>query len=77
MGIASPYRAGAQFGSYPLRAGRSRGVVQGQKGQQEPFAAVFVVLPYPSPVTALLPLGGALGWFPAVAPMVQQGQPRT
>ena len=31
MGIASPYRAGAQFGSYPLRAGRSRGVVQGAK----------------------------------------------
>ena len=29
------------------------------------------------PVAALLPLGGALGWFPAVAPMVQQGQPRT
>ena len=50
---------------------------RGQKGQQEPFAAAFVVLPYPSPVAALLPLGGALGWFPAVAPMVQQGQPRT
>ena len=49
MGIASPYRAGAQLGSYPLRAGRSRGVVQGAKGQQEPFAAAFVVLPYPSP----------------------------
>ena len=29
------------------------------------------------PVAALLPLGGALGWLPAVAPMVQQGQPRT
>ena len=29
------------------------------------------------PVAASLPLGGALGWFPAVAPMVQQGQPRT
>ena len=28
------------------------------------------------PVAALLPLGGA-GWLPAVAPMVQQGQPRT
>ena len=37
---------------------------RGQKGQQEPFAAAFVVLPYPSPVAALLPLGGALGWFP-------------
>ena len=64
MGIASPYRAGAQFGSYPYVPDGAGASFREQKGQQEPFAAAFVVLPYPSPVAALLPLGGALGWFP-------------
>ena len=73
MGIASPYRAGAQFGSYPLRAGRSRGVVQGAK---RPAGALCsrvrsAALPIPGrdDITAS---GWRFGWFPAVAPMVRK-----
>ena len=79
MGKASPYCAGAQFGSFPLSAaGRSRGIVQGATGPAEPSSSrVHRSTPAHPPVAALLPLGGALGWLPAVAPMVQQGQPGT
>ena len=45
----SPYRAGAQLGSYPHVPDGAGASFRGQKGQQEPFAAAFVVLPYPSP----------------------------
>ena len=78
MGKASPYRTGAQFGSFPLPAGRSRGIVQGAMWPAEPRSSrVHRSTPAHPPVAALLPLGGALGWLPAVAPMVQQGQPGT
>ena len=78
MGIASPYCTGVQFGCYPLPAGRSRGVDQGAAWPAEPRSSrVHRSTPAHPPVAALLPLGGALGWLPAVAPMVQQGQPRT
>ena len=66
------------LGAFPLRAGRSRGIVQGATWPAEPHSSrVHRSTPAHPPVAALLPLGGALGWFPAVAPMVQQGQPRT
>jgi hypothetical protein len=78
MGIASPYCTSVQFGSYPLPAGRSRGIVQGARWPAEPRSSrVHRSTPAHPPVAALLPLGGALRWLPAVAPMVQQGQPRT
>ena len=78
MGKASPYCAGAQFGSFPPPAGRSRGIVQGAMWPAEPRSSrVHRSTPAHPPVAALLPLGGALGWLPAVAPMVQQGQPGT
>jgi len=37
MGIASPYRDRTQFGCYPLDAGRSQGVVRGQKASSSPL----------------------------------------
>lgn len=78
MGKASPYCTKAQFGSFPLCAGRSRGIVQGATWPAEPHSSrVHRSTPAHPPVAALLPLGGALGWLPAVAPMVQQGQPGT
>lgn len=78
MGIASPYCTSVQFGSYPLPAGRSRGIVQGARWPAEPRSSrVHRSTPAHPPVAALLPLGGALRWLPAVAPMVPQGQPRT
>lgn len=59
-------------------AGRSQSIDQGATWPAEPHSSrVHRSTPAHPPVAALLPLGGALGWFPAVAPMVQQGQPRT
>lgn len=77
MGKASPYRAGAWFGSFPLcrtEPEHRSGVEQASRAAQ---SRVHRSTPAHPPVAALLPLGGALGWLPAVAPMVQQSQPRT
>lgn len=73
LGKASPYRAEAQFGSFPLDAGRSRGHRTGGRGSLEARSSrVHRSCPTHPPVAALLPLGGALGWFPAVAPMARK-----
>ena len=76
MGIASPYRAGAQLGSYPTcRTEPGR-----RSGGKKPAGALCSRVR-----SAALPIPGRgitasrwrFGMVSAVAPMVQQGQPRT
>ena len=50
---------------------------RGQKGQQEPFAAAFVVLPYPSPGRGITASRWRFGMVSRCSAYGAQGQPRT
>lgn len=50
---------------------------RGQKGQQEPFAAVFVVLPYPSPGRGITASRWRFGMVSRCSAYGAQGQPGT
>ena len=50
---------------------------RGQKGQQEPFAAAFVVLPYPSPGRGITASRWRFGMVSRCSAYGAQGQPGT
>lgn len=50
---------------------------RGQEGQQEPFAAAFVVLPYPSPGRGITASRWRFGMVSRCSAYGAQGQPRT
>ena len=78
LGIASPYCAGAQLDELSPRCRTEPGPShRGSEASRAPHSRVHRSTPAHPPVAALLPLGGALGWLPAVAPMACEGQPGT